>query len=277
MLNNDYKQQALSDLNHANEAYKKQFNATTNSIARLLQSRNDAARVLFRLEQYFHVLANRPRSFDFTIGQIKTNRIGFDQRIKSLEADAEQQRRKQAGYIKQAALGSGGGLLVPSAPVAVAMLMGTASTGTAISALSGVAATNAALAWLGGGALAAGGLGIAGGEVLLGVLGPVGWIAGGGTAVWSVVRTAISNKKIAEEAEEAARVIRKESARMKQIAVQADTWNRETVRLTNEIARQRLRFQQKKNYTAFSETEKKELVIMMNAAETLSKKLGETI
>ncbi len=67
---------------------------------------------------------------------------------------------------------SGGGIAVGAAAVGGAMglavLVGTASTGTAIGTLSGVAATNATLAWLGGGAISAGGAGMVGGMVVLG-------------------------------------------------------------------------------------------------------------
>lgn len=80
---------------------------------------------------------------------------------------------------------TGGALSVGSWALAVSL--GSASTGAAISGLSGVAASNAALAWLGGGALAAGGAGMAGGSIVLALLAMVPAV---GLASWWTRRQA---------------------------------------------------------------------------------------
>ncbi|MGI6075866.1 MAG: hypothetical protein ACOYD9_05835 [Pyramidobacter sp.] len=63
--------------------------------------------------------------------------------------------------------GAAGSALFTGGTMYVAILFGTASTGTPIITLSGAAATKAALAWIGHGAISAGGLGIAGGAAIL--------------------------------------------------------------------------------------------------------------
>ena len=109
--------------------------------------------------------------------------------------------RTAAQILGTAATGTAIATLGPTAAMSIATVVGTASTGTAISALTGAAATNAALAWLGGGAVAAGGAGIAGGNLLLGLLGPIGWtIAGLGTA-GGIFAARLKNKSKLKELE----------------------------------------------------------------------------
>lgn len=109
--------------------------------------------------------------------------------------------RTAAQILGTAATGTAIATLGPTTAMSIATVVGTASTGTAISALTGAAATNAALAWLGGGAVAAGGAGIAGGNLLLGLLGPIGWtIAGLGTA-GGIFAARLKNKSKLKELE----------------------------------------------------------------------------
>lgn len=63
--------------------------------------------------------------------------------------------------------GVGAGAAFSTGALSLAMIYGTASTGTAISTLSGAAANSAAMAWLGGGSVAAGGGGAAAGSAVL--------------------------------------------------------------------------------------------------------------
>jgi hypothetical protein len=81
-----------------------------------------------------------------------------------------------AGGLKAA----GAALGAHQGAIALAGLIGTASTGTAISGLSGAALANATAAWWGGGSLATGGLGMAGGAAVLGTVtaGPAILISG---------------------------------------------------------------------------------------------------
>ncbi|GEM_PF-2492765 len=75
------------------------------------------------------------------------------------------------------ALGGAASVAAVAAVYNLALLVGTASTGTAIASLSGAAASNAALAWLGFGALSAGGWGIFGGWLVLTGVGVVAYLS----------------------------------------------------------------------------------------------------
>ena len=109
--------------------------------------------------------------------------------------------QKGAGAGLAAGLATGGAVAAfgGTALTAVAMSIGTASTGAAISGLTGAAATNAALAWLGGGAVAAGGAGMAGGSALLALTGPIGWAIGGASAIATGIWARGKNADAAED------------------------------------------------------------------------------
>ena len=146
---------------------------------------------------------------------------------------------------------------------------------TAIASLSGVAATNAALAWLGGGA--AGGAGMIGGQALISMAGPIGWAIGGVSVAGGVLLKAFANRDIAKKAEDATNTIICETERIKETDATVCSWNRETIKLSNELTKKLTAVRRKKNYSLFTEDDRQELVIVMNMTEVLSKKLGDTI
>lgn len=279
MLNEEYKKIAIQNLEKANNKYVIIFKRTIDGMTRLFQSRQRAVRQIMSIETYINVLANKPRDYERKIGEVKIRYVEFNNRIEEIKRLDEKERdfKIERGIGSGVLVGVGGAAFAPSAAMAVAMTFGTASTGTAIASLSGVAATNAALAWLGGGALGAGGAGMAGGQALLTMVGPVGWAIGGVSVAGGLLMKSLANKDIAEKAEDATKTIIRETERIQEIEVKVGVWNKETIKLTNELAKKLTVVRRKKDYSLFTEDEKHELIILMNMTELLSKKLGETV
>lgn len=283
MLNADYKQQVVNDLEKIDKEYMQTFQHAVSSMERLQQTRRFAVRTIQYVERYVITLANRPRNFDTQMGEIKVRYVQYLDAIKEIQELEEKKREAQAKNSNFGVAGTLGGLgvatLAPTAAMSVAMTFGTASTGTAIASLSGAAATNAALAWLGGGTIAAGGAGIVGGQVLLNLAGPVGWAISGASILASLAAINLSNKEIAKKAEESIAAIKKEMERIKEIDKCVNTWNEETKQLSNNISRllTTLRTNRKRDYELFSDDEIEELTVLFNSTEVLSGLLGKTI
>lgn len=279
MMNEEYKKTAIQNMEKANDEYVIIFKRTIAGMERLFQSRQRAVRQIMSIETYINALANKPRDYERKIGDVKIRYVEFNNRIEKIkrldeeETDVKMERGIGSGIL----FGAGSAAFAPSAAMAVAMTFGTASTGTAIASLSGVAATNAALAWLGGGALAAGGAGMVGGQALLTMAGPIGWAIGGVSVAGGFLMKSLANKDIAEQAEAATKTIIREMERIREIEVKVGTWNKETIKLTNELAKKLTVVRRKKDYSLYTEDEKHELIILMNMTELLSKKLGETV
>lgn len=283
MLNADYKQQAMLDLQRIDKEYTNVFQRTVTDIERLQKMRETAVKTIQNVEEYIIVMANRPRNFDVRIGQIKCRYIKFlDERKRILELE-NKHNDMQVSSGKLGVAGALGGVSVaalgPTAAMSIAMTFGTASTGTAIASLSGAAATNAALAWLGGGALAAGGAGMAGGQALVALAGPVGWVIGGAALLGSLMAVNMSNKEVAERTEQSIAAIKKEMERIKEIDVQVRSWGDRTIQLFNQISNAlgHIKSNKKRDYNAFTDNEIKELISLFNTTEVLSKEIGRTI
>ena len=279
MLNEDYKNVAIRDLENANAEYTQVFKQAIKNMENLLKTRRRAVQTICRIEGYIISLANKPRDYEQKIGEIKLRYIEFNNRIEEIEKlDASQTTMKtERGVGAGVAMGVGTAAFAPTAAMAVAMTFGTASTGTAIASLSGVAATNAALAWLGGGTLLAGGAGVAGGQALLTMAGPIGWAIGGISIAGGFLVKAIANKEIAKKAEDATKTILREMNRIKKTGATVSAWNKETITLTNELLKKLTVLRRKKDYRFFTEDDCHELIILMNMTEVLSKKIGDTI
>lgn len=282
MLNNDYKDQAIRDLQKIDVKYTSIFKKTINDMNRLQQTRVISIRTIQYVEKYVITLANRPRNFETELGEIKVRYVKFQNACKEIEEITRKQIEQgktnlfgMAGTLGGVGLASFG----PTAAMSVAMTFGTASTGTAIASLSGVAATNAALAWLGGGALAAGGAGMVAGETFLAMAGPIGWAIGGVSLVGSLIAVNLSNKEIAKKTEESIVAIKKEIERIKEIDAQVLSWNEETKKLSNAIMNRLnyIKSNRKRDFNMFSHDEMNELISIFNSAEVLSKLLGKTI
>lgn len=195
------------DFDELLKGYKRAYEILAGECESLHDVRLEALKVIQFVESLVSSIANKPKSFDVEIDEIKHEREAFKK--------AEDFAREEWVLAKRAALGSGSGAMAgaafaamaPTAAMWTATTFGTASTGVAISSLSGAAATNAALAWLGGGALTAGGGGIAGGGALLALAGPVGWgIAGAATVSSAGLYMHKKRKNAALKSEEMQRI-----------------------------------------------------------------------
>lgn len=280
MFNSKLKKVAIEKLQEAAKEYNNQFGDVVGKMEELQKIRECSVEILNNLSQYISDLANRPKEYDTTIAQTTTRCNHFNERVEQLKTESQEINFKAGSTAGAGALaGAGVAAAAPSAAIAVAMTFGTASTGTAIASLSGAAAMNAALAWLGGGALAAGGAGMAGGTALLALANPVGLAIGALALLGSGWWASSKNKETAEKAEKSTRVIKREIERMKEIEVQVGVWKEETYELNTKIKTYHTMFEDRKmfNYDLFSEADKDMLRILMNSAETLSKKIGETV
>ena len=280
MLNSDYKEQAIKDLQNIDKQYVQVFKKAVSDMERLQNTRNISVRTIQYLERYIVTLANRPRNYDTQMGKIRLKYIKYLDSVKEIKETQREQQQFKNNYAMAGTLGGIGiATLAPTAAMSIAMTFGTASTGTAIASLSGAAATNAALAWLGGGAIAAGGAGVLGGQALIALAGPVGWAISGVSIAASLLAINLSNTEIARKTEESIVAIKKEMERIKEIDKQVMAWNEETKLLTNKISKQlqMIKSNRKRDYRTFSDIEMEELTILFNSAEVLSTLLGKTV
>lgn len=275
MLNARYKKEALAELDRVNRKYQSAYETAVKNISDLHEKRLFSVKILKDVETYILNLANRPKEYEKIVSEIVLRRERFESDLHALELESNKAHKVSgsvAGAGVVAALG-------PSAAMAIAMTFGTASTGTAIATLSGAAATNAALAWLGGGALTVGGAGVAGGEAFLALAGPVGWAIGGAALLGGGVLANSKNKKIAEKAESSNRTVRKETERIQEIDVKVTALQKTTVLLNSEISQllDNMKYVGLNDYKHFTDDNKNNLRKMMNSAEALSRKIGETV
>ena len=280
MLNHAAKKNALDKLKEVNESYQILYTKSIEHIADLHKLRLRSIKILKELEKYVSYLSNHPKEFDIEIGRISARRNAFENSLEKLTLESKKEEKIVVGGGTGVALaGVGVAALGPTAALAVAMTFGTASTGTAIATLSGAAAMNAALAWLGGGALAAGGAGIIGGEALLALMGPVGWTISGVAFLGSGYFLNRNNKKIAAQAKESVKKILIENNRIKKIDKQVEELEKITYELVN-VVNNELRSMLSKNlndYNRFSRENKNQMIALLNTAQTLAVKIGETI
>lgn len=280
MLNHAAKKNALDKLKEVNESYQILYTKSIEHIADLHKLRLRSIKILKELEKYVSYLSNHPKEFDIEIGRISARRNAFENSLEKLTLESKKEEKIVVGGGTGVALaGVGVAALGPTAALAVAMTFGTASTGTAIATLSGAAAMNAALAWLGGGALAAGGAGIIGGEAMLALMGPVGWTISGVAFLSSGYFLNRNNKKIAAQAEESIKKILIENNRIKKIDKQVEELEKITYELVN-VVNNELRSMLSKNlndYNRFSRENKNQMIALLNTAQTLAVKIGETI
>lgn len=274
MLNNDYKEKAVNDLYRVNDIYTSVLKKTVGDIERLQNTRNISVRTIQYIERYIVTLANKPREFETKLGKIKLKYIEFQKLSKEIrEKEIEQEK-----YIKGGVAGAIGGAQIArlglNTRTSIAMTFGTVSTKTAMEALSGVSATSSSLAWLGGSAS------LVGGDIFINTfLGPIGWVIGGISIAGTLAAVNMSNKEIAEKAENSIRTIKKETERIKEIDIQVLSWNEETKKLSNALMSRlsHIKSNRKRDYTTFTNDEVDELVSIFNATEVLSNLLNKTI
>lgn len=282
MLKSEYVDRAMKDLQKVDYRYKEVLKKTIYNIERLQSSRKNSISTIQRVERYIEGLANRRRDIETKLGNIRLNYKKFVDVMQRLES-VESTNIQNTQTAKLGMAGALGGVAVAQlgkyTAVSIAMLFGTSSTGVAISSLTGAAATNAALAWLGGGAIAAGGAGIAGGSTVVAAMGPIGWVIGGVSLAATLISINLSNEELGRNLETSIRKIKKEITRIEGINVKVSTWNKETIELSNNIMRtlNHINKNPNKNISDFTDDEIKEIMVLLNSTEVLSKKIGATI
>ena len=304
MLNAGYKKAALEECKKAGEEYQEEYQVTIKRSETLYLEKKTAISILVEVDEYVHSLSNKPQEIVKIASEITVRRKSFENEIVTLEKNSNNSDKVSGGVAGAGVLaGVGIAAFGPTAAMGIATTFGTASTGTAIAALTGVAQTNAALAWLGGGALAAGGGGMAAGNALLALAGPVGWGIGGAALIGGGLLASSKNKKIAQEAEEKTKKIKGETDVIKRIKIRVDSEIKAVKEIYEGVKRSLVLMHEKgvvesrsftkriiaffrkeqkrkiehRDYSTFTESDKDELMKMLNAAQALSERIGVKI
>ena len=245
----------------------------------LFIERNRATDAIALVETLVNSIANRPKSFDKEFDEIRTNRNNFITACEFGQRELQVARDAASGAGAGLAAGASVAFMAPSAAMWIATTFGTASTGTAISTLSGVAAQNAALAWLGGGALSAGGGGMAAGNALLAMAGPVGWSIAGATLLTSILLFAKKRTKLNKQKNEEIESVKRNTEQVKEVDADLKELLDETISIregVNDSFTSGL-VMYGKDYTTFSDEQKKSLGALVNNTKALSALLGKVI
>lgn len=245
----------------------------------LFIERNRATDAIALVETLVNSIANRPKSFDKEFDEIRTNRNNFITACEFGQRELQAARDAASGAGAGLAAGASVAFMAPSAAMWIATTFGTASTGTAISTLSGVAAQNAALAWLGGGALSAGGGGMAAGNALLAMAGPVGWSIAGATLLTSILLFAKKRTKLNKQKNEEIESVKRNTEQVKEVDADLKELLDETISIregVNDSFTSGL-VMYGKDYTTFSDEQKKSLGALVNNTKALSALLGIVI
>lgn len=199
-LNISAKKDAKAKLEKLVSDHNYETQRLTEEFVELQSEREQLVVYLRQVESIINAIKNTPERFNKDIQTLSLSLERYDKLLKEAEnASADIQKGAGAGLAAGLATGGAVAAFGGTALTAVAMSIGTASTGAAISGLTGAAATNAALAWLGGGAVAAGGAGMAGGSALLALTGPIGWAIGGASAIATGIWARGKNADTAED------------------------------------------------------------------------------
>ncbi|MCT0011331.1 SHOCT domain-containing protein [Weissella cibaria] len=199
-LNISAKKDAKAKLEKLVSDHNYETQRLTEEFVELRSEREQLVVYLRQVESIINAIKNTPERFNKDIQTLSLSLERYDKLLKEAEnASADIQKGAGAGLAAGLATGGAVAAFGGTALTAVAMSIGTASTGAAISGLTGAAATNAALAWLGGGAVAAGGAGMAGGSALLALTGPIGWAIGGASAIATGIWARGKNADAAED------------------------------------------------------------------------------
>lgn len=280
MLNAGYKKEAIALCENAEKEYQRKYEEVVKNSTNLHGHKENAIVILKKIDKYVQSLSNKPKELEKIASEILIRRRAFEKEIEVLKFESmkvEKIGKSVAGAGAMA--GAGVAAFGPSAAMSVATTFGTASTGTAIATLTGAAQTNAALAWLGGGTLATGGGGILGGEFFLSLAGPIGWTIGGVTILGSGIMTNNKNKKIAQKAEKQTKEIKGEIFRINKMNQKVCAEITAIVSLNKGVKTtlNKLVNLEYRDYKKFTNTDKDNLLLLMNSAETLSKRIGVKI
>ena len=245
----------------------------------LFMERNRSTDVLTLVETLVNSIANRPKSFEKEFEEIRLNRDTFRSACEFGERELQAARDAASGAGAGLAAGASVAFMAPSAAMWVATTFGTASTGTAISTLSGIAAQKAALAWLGGGALTTGGHGIAGGSALLAMSGPIGWSIAGATLLTSILLFTKKRTNLNKQKNEEIESVKRNTEKVKEVDAELKELLGETITLregVNDSFTGSLDMFGKE-YSTFSDDQKRKLGTLVNNTKALSALLGKVI
>lgn len=183
-FNIDAKKEAQRNLQGLVKKHGRESDRMQSAFIALQESRDGLSQTLREVESQINRFKNTPENLKKDVEKLSISLERYEKLLAEAQSESVSVARG-AGAGVAAGVAAGGAVAAfgGTALTALAMSIGTASTGATIAGLSGAAATNAVLAWLGGGAIAAGGAGIAGGEALLALTGPIGWAIGGTIAV----------------------------------------------------------------------------------------------
>ncbi|MBQ3482402.1 MAG: hypothetical protein IJH48_08815 [Oscillospiraceae bacterium] len=231
------------------------------------------------VEGLINSVANHPKSFDAEFKEIDTYRDNFLNSSYYGERELRAAREAASGAGAGLAAGASVAFMGPTAAMWVATTFGTASTGTAISTLSGAAATKAALAWLGGGALSAGGGGITAGNALLAMAGPIGWSIAGATLLTSILLFTSKKAKLNKQKNEEIESVKRNTEKLREVDAQIDGILTETIAVREGLSGTYTKCLEMfgKDYSSFSDDQKKSLGALVNQTKALSAMFGRTV
>lgn len=266
-------------LKRAQKNYDKEYESMMLSGEGLLEERQNSIALISEIEELINTIAQRPKSFDVSLEEIKIEKGKFQSAIDFANLERENLKNGAKGMGIGVAVGGAVAGLAPTTALWIATTFGTASTGTAISALSGAAATNAALAWLGGGALVSGGAGMAAGQALLALAGPIGWgVAAGGVLVGGFL---VFNKKlkIQGEKKEEIKRINQFTEGLQEVRLQIEQIKNQTTSIYKKLVKENKNCLKYINvdYSTLSLNDKEQLGALVNNAKSLSMLLGKTL
>lgn len=245
----------------------------------LFLERSRAVDTIIFVEGFVNSIANRPKSFDAEFEEIDVCRDNFINSSSFGERELQAAREAAGGAGAGIAAGASVAFMAPTAAMWVATTFGTASTGTAISALSGAAASNAALAWLGGGALSVGGGGMAAGNALLAMAGPIGWSIAGATLLTSILLFTSKKAKLNKQKNEEIESVKKNTEKIREIDAQIQEILSETISIRAGVngSYGKCLPMFGKDYSSFSDEQKKSLGALVNQTKALSALFGKTV
>ena len=273
----------LNELDHMLESsiteYNDAYTLMNDKGVQLFMERNRAVDTIGFVEALINSIANRPKSFEAEFEEIKTDRDSFLNSCDFGQRELQAAREAAGGAGAGLAAGASVAFMAPTAAMWVATTFGTASTGTAISALSGAAAQSAALAWLGGGALTAGGGGMAAGNALLAMAGPIGWTIAGASLLTSILIFTRKKTKLNKQKNEEIETVKRNTEKVKEVDAQINSILSQTIAVRTGLnnAYTQCLDMFGKDYTGFSDEQKKSLGALVNHTKTLSALFGKTV
>ena len=265
-------EQSVTDYNDA-------FTRMNDKGIRLFVERSKAVDVIDNIEILANSIANHPKALDVEFEEINISRKKFIDSCDFAKRELDDARLAAGGAGGGLAAGASVAFMGPTAAMWVATTFGTASTGTAISTLSGAAATKAALAWLGGGALASGGGGAAAGSALLAMAGPIGWTLAGASLLSSILLFTKNRMKRNKEKNEEIESVKENTERVKEIDEKIGALLDETMSMEKGLKKSYVDCLGLfgKDYTQFSEEQKKQLGHLITNTRSLSAMFAKTI